>query len=156
MNIEPISYRIDLDAPIEAVWNAWTTREGIVSFFAPDCNIELQIDGKYEMYFELENPLGLMGSEGMRIMAIEPFKLLAFSWNAPPEMPTIRSQRTHVALYFSSLSPNKTQVILVNSGYGNSPEWRTARKYFENAWGNVVLKRLAAYLAGRPHVWGVD
>ena len=32
-----IKLEIVLNAPVEKVWKAWTTRDGIRSFFAPDC-----------------------------------------------------------------------------------------------------------------------
>lgn len=138
---------------VDELWNAWTTREGITSFFAPDCNIELQVDGKYEVFFDLNKPYGLMGSEGMRIMAIELNSLLSFSWNAPPSISDIRNQRTQVALHFKKLSSNESQLVLINSGYGAGTQWQKAYKYFEHAWGKVVLPRLKDYLNGLPQVW---
>ena len=148
-----ISFSIELAAPVRSVWDAWTTPEGIRSFFAPDCNIELKVDGKYEVFFDVEKPYGLMGSEGMRVMAIEPLRMLSFTWNAPPEIPTIRGQRTQVALYFEPLGAEKTKLTLINCGYGTSPDWQKTREYFERAWSKVVLPRLAQYMDGKPQVW---
>lgn len=50
------SYRIlttafEVNAPIEKAWDAWTTPEGIKTFFAPDCKVDLRVDGAYEIYF---------------------------------------------------------------------------------------------------------
>ena len=35
-----VSKQVTVKAPVEAVWNAWTTTEGVKSFFAPDARIE--------------------------------------------------------------------------------------------------------------------
>lgn len=148
-----LEFTTEFSCSVEKLWRAWTTREGITSFFAPDCNIDLRVDGKYEVFFDLNNPYGLMGSEGMRIMAVEPNSLLSFTWNAPPSMPDIRNQRTQVALHFKKLSDASSQLVLINSGYGAGAQWQEAYNYFHNAWGKVVLPRLKDYLEGRPQVW---
>jgi uncharacterized protein YndB with AHSA1/START domain len=83
-------------AKVDDVWKAWTTREGIASFFAPASLIEPRVDGAYEMYFAPDLAPGRRGGEGNRILALDPGKLLSFSWNAPPSLPEARKQRTHV------------------------------------------------------------
>ena len=74
----------------------WTTREGIISFFAPDAKIEPKVGGAFQIYF---NPLaepGLKGADDMRFMALQPKQMLSFDWNAPPHLPAARQQRTFV------------------------------------------------------------
>jgi uncharacterized protein YndB with AHSA1/START domain len=36
---------MDIPAPVEQVWRAWTTEEGIRSFFAPAARVDLRVDG---------------------------------------------------------------------------------------------------------------
>ena len=40
-----ITSQIDVPAPLTEVWRAWTTEEGVESFFAPECNIDLRPGG---------------------------------------------------------------------------------------------------------------
>ena len=47
-----------MKAPVEAVWQAWTTSEGIKSFFAPDARVEARPDGPFEIYFNPYAPPG--------------------------------------------------------------------------------------------------
>ena len=101
-----IYVEISVPANPEEVWNAWTTEEGIKSFFAQECNIELRVGGAYEMLFDLEIESGSQGSEGMTIMAFQPEEMLSFTWNAPPSYPTIRGQLTHVVLRLSEEGEN--------------------------------------------------
>ena len=59
-------------ASVDEVWNAWTTREGIVSFFAPDAQVDPRVGGLFEMHF---NPLaapGMKGADDMRFLALQP------------------------------------------------------------------------------------
>jgi uncharacterized protein YndB with AHSA1/START domain len=48
-------------------WMAGTTPEGIRTFFAPDCKVDLRVDGAYEIYFSPQAEPGERGGEGMRI-----------------------------------------------------------------------------------------
>ncbi|MHC1739597.1 MAG: SRPBCC domain-containing protein [Anaerolineaceae bacterium] len=153
MDEKALSFEVIVDAPIESVWDAWTTVEGVTSFFAPECKIELRPGGAYEMYFDLDAQTGLRGGEGCQILAIEELTMLSFTWNAPPEYPKIREQRTHVCVRFVTVEINKTLVALTQDGWGYSPDWQATYHYFESAWGEVVLPRLQERFRRGPHLW---
>ncbi len=42
-----------IKAPLDEVWNAWTTVEGL-RFVSPKSNVELRVDGPYEWFPHLE------------------------------------------------------------------------------------------------------
>ena len=104
----PLEFEEIIPAPIDVVWQAWTTVEGVRSFFAPQCTIDLRPGGAYEMYFDLDALAGLRGSEGCVVLAIEEPYMLSFTWNAPPELPRIRDHHTHVTLYLEALEGSRT------------------------------------------------
>jgi uncharacterized protein YndB with AHSA1/START domain len=87
-----------VDASLDRVWDAWTTEEGIKSFLAPDCRIDVRVDGPYEIFFDPEAEAGKRGAEGVRILALEPKKTLSINWNPPPELQEVRKQWTHVVI----------------------------------------------------------
>ena len=105
-------------APPDEVWEAWTTAEGIKSFFAPDCNVECRVGGPYEIFFDPDAPTGQKGGEGLEILALQPKVMLAFTWNAPPRMADVRQQRTHVVIRLHSLGERRTRVTLWHDGWG--------------------------------------
>lgn len=105
-------------AAIADVWEAWTTEDGIRTFFAPDCSVDLRPDGPYEVYFDPAAPTGKRGGEGLRVMAVQPMTLLSFTWNAPPSLPEVRGQRTHVTIRLLADGPGCTHVILHHDGWG--------------------------------------
>lgn len=148
-----IKLEIVVNAPVEKVWHAWTTRAGIQSFFAPDCNIDLRVLGKYEMLFAPQAPAGLRGAEDNLILAIQEGKMLAFTWDAPPKFPDIRKQRTSVVVRFTRLNQNTTKVTLTHSGWGEGEEWDKVYDYFIAAWGDVVLPFLKHSLETAPIDW---
>lgn len=134
-------------APVSEVWRAWTTEEGLTSFLAPDVNVRLEVGGPFEIYFDPSQGKGKRGSEGSVILAFEEESMLSFTWNAPPTMPEIRRQRTHVTLLLAPVNATTTRVTLEHSGWGQGADWQKARAYFERAWGEVVLPRLAERFA---------
>lgn len=50
-------------AGLDEVWNAWTTEDGIRSFFAPDVRVRLEVGGPYEIYFDPQAEPGRRGAE---------------------------------------------------------------------------------------------
>ena len=93
-----IEKEIVVAATPEQVWNAWTTREGITSFFAPDARIEARVGGAFAIYINPMAEPGQKGADDMRFMALQPPRMLSFDWNAPPHLPQVREQRTFVVL----------------------------------------------------------
>ena len=113
-----IRLEIIIKAPTEKVWWAWTTRAGIRSFFAPDCNIDLRVLGKYEILFAPSAPAGLRGAEGNLVLAIQEGRMLSFTWDAPPNFPEIRKQRTSVVITLVRLDQNTTRLVFRHTGWG--------------------------------------
>lgn len=134
-------------APLSDVWNAWTTTEGVKSFFAEDALVEAEPGGRFEIYFSKDAPPGSRGSEGCKVLSVDPMRSFAFEWNAPPSLPTVRRLRTNVQLLFDEVGSGQVRVRLVSLGWGSGEEWVRAHQYFDKAWSFVLAnleKRLAA------------
>lgn len=133
-----IDKSIVVPATLDQTWDAWTTREGIVSFLAPDARIEAKPGGAFHIHF---NPLaepGMKGADDMRFMALQPRQMLSFDWNAPPHLASARQQRTFVVLRFSPVSEKETRVSLHHTGWGEGGEWDKTFTYFDAAWTQVL------------------
>lgn len=148
-----IKLEIVIKAPAEKVWWAWTTRDGIRSFFAPDCDIDLRVLGKYEIWFAPSAPAGRRGAEGNLILAIQEGKMLSFTWDAPPTFPEIRKQRTSVVIALVRLDQNTTRLVFRQTGWGEGEDWTKVHDYFVSAWGDVVLPYLKHSLEVGPIDW---
>ena len=127
-----------VDAAIAPVWEAWTTGEGIKSFFAPACNVDLKVDGPFEILFDPAAETGKRGAEGCRILAFQPEKMLAFTWNAPPHLAEARKHWTHVVVRFEEAGPGSTRITIRHDGWGEGGEWDRAFEYFDRAWETVL------------------
>lgn len=138
-----IDKSIDVAASLDEVWQAWTTREGIVSFLAPDARVEARVGGPFQIYFDPYAADGSKGADDMRFLALQPKRMLSFDWNAPPHLAEARAQRTVVIVRFEPLGERSTRVSLHHVGWGDGGQWDQAFTYFDRAWGTVLggLKR---------------
>lgn len=146
--------RVIVAAPLAEVWKAWTTTEGVTSFFGPKAQVEARLGGPYEIYFSTSAPEGLRGSEGCKVQSVVPMSLFAFEWNAPPTIPAIRNSGLHtlVQLRFHQESPDRTHVEMTHSGWGEGEEWDKTYAYFDEAW-EAVLGNLEYRFRVGPVEW---
>ena len=139
-------------ATVDEVWNAWTTTEGIQSFFAPEARVEARPGGPFEVYMNPYAKPGMKGADDMVFLALQEKQMLSFTWNAPPHLPEVRRQRTSVTVRMKPAGEGATEVRLVHSGWGDGGQWDQAFAYFDRAWGNV-LANLEKRFATGPVDW---
>ncbi len=143
--VEPVVVERDVACPPDRVYRLWTTAEGVGEFLGVTARIEPRVGGPYEFAFLAEAPDGVRGGEGCRILALEPDRLVVFSWNSPPGFET-RGQHTWVVLSLTPVAAG-TRVRLAHWGHGSGPQWDANREYFTAAWASV-LDALAGYCDG--------
>ena len=140
-------------ATLEGAWKAWTTIEGVTSFFVPKAIIELVVGGRYELFSSLKAPKGFQGTEGCRILSLEPLKHLAFDFIAPPQFPNVRRLRTRVdAIFDQVVKGGVVRVGLVHSGFVEGEEWDEFFEFSNWNW-DLVLGRFQYTLSVGPIDW---
>jgi uncharacterized protein YndB with AHSA1/START domain len=139
-------------ASLDQTWDAWTTRAGIVSFFAPDAKVEARVGGPFQIYMDPLAEAGMKGADDMRFMAIQPLRMISFDWNAPPSLPAARAQRTFVVVRFAVVDDGHTRVSIHHVGWGDGGEWDAAYSYFDKAWA-IVLGNLQKRFDEGPRDW---
>jgi uncharacterized protein YndB with AHSA1/START domain len=139
-------------ATLDQVWDAWTTHEGIVSFFAPDARIEAHVGGAFHIYMDPGAAPGQKGADDMRFLALQPKRMISFDWNAPPHLPEVRAQRTFVVVRFEPVDAASTRVTLHHTGWGDGGQWEQAYAYFDGAWGRVLANLKKRFESG-PQDW---
>ena len=147
-----IDKEIVVPVGLDAAWAAWTTRDGITSFFAPDAVVDAKVGGAFHIHI---NPLaepGMKGADEMRFLAVQPKQMITFDWNAPPHLPEARAQRTVVIVRFAAVDEQRTRVTLHHVGWGTGGEWDKAYAYFDRAWGSVLANMKKRFETG-PMDW---
>jgi uncharacterized protein YndB with AHSA1/START domain len=147
-----IDKEVVVTAPVAAVWQSWTTRAGIESFFAPQAEIDPKVGGAFHIHMDPLGEPGMKGADDMRYMALQPMKMLSFDWNAPPSLPEARAQRTFVVVRLQDIDGKSTRVTLHHTGWGDGGEWDKSYAYFDRAWP-IVLGNLKKRHESGPIAW---
>ncbi len=137
-----------IDAPLDAVWNAFATKEGQEAWNVAHAEIDLKIGGKMRTHYDPKGKIGDANTIENIILAFEPRKMLAIQVGKPPEKFPFKDAIKNVwhVLYFEEAGPNRTRVRLVGLGYSADEESKKLRAFFEK--GNAYsLKRLQEHFA---------
>jgi uncharacterized protein YndB with AHSA1/START domain len=148
-----IHKEVRVEAPVDAVWRAWTTTEGVKSFLAPDAHVEARVLGPFRIYFNPFAPAGQKGEDDGMFLALQDRRMLSFTWSAPPHLPEARAQRTYVTVRLQELGESATQVHVYHGGWGDGGEWEDAYAYFDRAWVQVLASLQKRFASGQPMDW---
>lgn len=142
LRTDPLVLETAVAASADACFAAWTSSEGLASWWTDKARIDLRIGGHFEILFATDQPWGRRGSEHCRILSYLPGRMLSFSWNAPPHLDRTRDQHTWVVLEFEP-SGAGTRVRLTHTGWpeaawAEEPQWAETYAYFQRAWSFVL------------------
>src|SRR5271166_1881121 len=101
-----IDWEIVVPASLDAVWTAFTTSAGMITWVAPAASVDLRAGGEWTVNFPGAAP------GGGTIVVYQPKTLLAIDAMAPESFPTVRRERTLAVFTFTSLGANQTGVHL--------------------------------------------
>ena len=113
---------VTVPAPLGAVWQAFTTSEGLSTWLTPGAVVDLREGGEWTAHF----PGGSTG--GGTILSFVAEKELVLSALAPDRFPTVRATRTKVRFQFEAKG-GSTLVRLTQTGWKDGEEWAKAYEY---------------------------
>ena len=119
---EELMIQVEVPAPLHAVWQAFTTSDGLTTWLTPQATVDLRTGGEWTARF----PGGSTG--GGTIVSFVPEKELVISALAPDRFPHVRAERTHALFQFEARG-DSTIVRLTQSGWRSGAEWTAAYEY---------------------------
>jgi len=126
-----LKMEVVVPAPVDAVWNAFTTSEGLSSWLTPGATVDLREGGDWTARF----PNGKTG--GGTIISFIPKREIVMHALAPEWFPTVRAERTTATFRFTPQADSKTLVQLEQTGWKHGPEWDKAYDYLAS--GNAQM-----------------
>ena len=132
-----------VNAPLDQVWAAFTTREGMESWMAAHAEIELKLGGTMKTQYDPKRTIDDARAIENTILSYEPMRMLSFKvTKAPQGFPfpnAIKNMWTVV--YFEAQGEKATRVRVVSMGFGTDDESKKMREFFNR--GNAsTLQRL--------------
>jgi uncharacterized protein YndB with AHSA1/START domain len=143
-----------VNAPVDQVWAALTTKEGLESWMAAHAEIELKLGGTMKTQYNPKGTIDDARAIENTILSYEPMHMLSFKvTRAPQGFPfpnAIKNMWTVV--YFEAQGDKTTLVREVSMGFGNDDESKKMREFFNR--GNAftlqqLQKRFAAKAAAK-------
>jgi len=135
---------VRLKCPPDRAFALFTENDLLETWLTRHAEVQPYAGGKFELFwdpYDRENDCTF----GCRITASAPGRLLAFDWKGPKQFRNVMNgcdPLTHVTVTFHACGeaggPECTEVHLVHSGWGRSPEWVEARVWTEIAWGRAL------------------
>jgi uncharacterized protein YndB with AHSA1/START domain len=149
-NLSPIVHEAVVEAPVEQVWQAFTTSEGLRSWLAPHAEIDLRIGGLMRTNYNPHGRLGDPQTIENIILSFEAGRMISIKVSRAPAnfpFPTAVQQMWSV-IYFQPAGPDRTTVREVSMGFGRNEESQRMRAFFDQ--GNATtLSQLQRHFSGR-------
>jgi uncharacterized protein YndB with AHSA1/START domain len=140
-----------IDAPVDEVYAAWTTDDGLRAWLAPHAQIELRIGGLIRTNYDPQGRLGDPGTIENTILSFEPNRMLSIKVSKTPTgLPFATAiNRMWTVIYFEPAATDRTRVRVVGLGFGPDDEDQRMRAFFEQG-NQATLFQLQKYFADRP------
>ena len=125
-------------APLDAVWAAWTTSDGLRSWLAPHAEIDLRIGGLMRANYSAQGALGDPQTIENTILSFEPKKMISIRVTKFPNgfpFPNAIGEMWTV-MYFESVDQDHTRIRVVGLGFRAGEESQKMRAFFER--GNAT------------------
>lgn len=121
-----------VDAPVGAVWSAWTTTVGLEAWLAPHADIDLRIDGVMRSNYDPKGSLGDPGTIENKVLAYEPERMLSIKVAKTPEKFPFKNKVGDMwtVLYFQPTVDGKTLLRIVGMGFGADEESQKMKEFF--------------------------
>jgi uncharacterized protein YndB with AHSA1/START domain len=122
---------LQIPAPLHAVWEAFSTSEGLSTWLGPDATVDLRPGGDWLVHF----PNGSTG--GGTVVSFVPEQEIVVSALAPDQFPHVRAERTRADFEFEAHG-EATIVRLTQTGWKSGPEWDHAYEYLVAGNGQLL------------------
>jgi uncharacterized protein YndB with AHSA1/START domain len=131
-----------IDAPVDAVWKAYTTKEGLESWMVPKAEIRLAVGGTFRTHFDPNGKIGDADTIENAILSYEPERMLSLKVaKAPASLPMkSAAEKTWSVVYFTP-DGQKTKVREVTMGFGPDEESQQLRGFLDSG-NRMLLERL--------------
>jgi len=135
---------ITLNAPVDKVWEAYTTDAGWTAWASPKAKIDLRVGGTIRTQYDPKAEIGDPGTNTLHIVNYAPKELLTLRADLTDNWPEVMKKdadNLSNVILFDELGPKQTRIRSYGMGYGTDPEYDKLLGFFIT--GNEgLLKKL--------------
>jgi uncharacterized protein YndB with AHSA1/START domain len=140
-----LRFEVIVPGSLDQVWAAFTTNDGLAAWLWRDVRVDARPGGDWLALFP-----GSTG--GGTIVSLAPKRQLVIAALAPDRFPTVRKERTRATFEFAAVTPDSTDVTLVQTGWKAGDEWDAAYDYLADGNSELLNQLYQRFVTG-PVVW---
>lgn len=131
--LPPIELTAMVPAPVEKVWAAFTTTEGVKAWMVKQADLDTRIGGLWKTKYGADGTLGDERTIVNEVLALDPGRMFTIRIQKTPAgfpFPNVYRDMWTV-VYFDPAEEGKTKVTLRGHGFKDTPESKEMRAFFE-------------------------
>jgi uncharacterized protein YndB with AHSA1/START domain len=142
-----LRHEVEVNAPPAAVWQAFTTSEGLHGFVAPVAAIDLRIGGIWEASYDPKGHLGDPGNILNEVISYVPERMLSIRVaRTPPGFAHADvAKAVWTVIEITDLGQGRSRVSTSMCGWKIGADWDAVYAFFEQG-NTIVAERLRDYL----------
>lgn len=139
---------VNINAPVEKVWAAYTTSEDWMGWIAPVAKVELKIGGVIKTNYRKDAAVEDDDWNTLHVINYVPNRVLTLQAEVSKNWPAVlkeREKQMFNVIVFEPQGDNKTKVVSYGIGYRDTPASQQLLKFFVPA-NESAYKALIAYV----------
>jgi uncharacterized protein YndB with AHSA1/START domain len=131
-NLAPITASGIVNAPVKAVWDAYTTSDGINSWMVAKGRVDLRVGGKMVSVYDKNDSLDGPNAIENTYISFDPERMFSIRCTKTPAKFPFKSilARVWTVVYFRPVGAGKTELVCRMIGWDGSNESNKARAFF--------------------------
>ena len=138
----------EVNVPVDSVWHAYTTGEGMESWAVPLAEVDLKVGGLIKTNYNQDGQLGDSTTIVTHIVNYVPKQVLTLQAEMTHNFPQFMRDEEkdfYNVIFFQKLGKNRTKVVSYGIGYKKTPKFLSLMEYFISA-NEAALEKLIGYL----------
>lgn len=139
---------LTVEARIDSVWNAYTTKKGMENWAVPLAEIDLKVGGSIKTNYNEQGRIGDSTTIVTHIINYVPKRLITLQAEISDNFPEFMKDDAkdfYNVVYYDELDNGHTDIKSFGIGYKNTPKYLSLMNYFIQA-NEKTLMNLIVYL----------
>lgn len=145
-----------INAPLEKVWDAYTTSEGWKAWIAPVADVDLKMGGTIKTNYRPDGKITDEDANTLHIINYCPNSMITLQAEVSKNWPEIlkeQEKQLFNVITFENIGDGKTKIISYGTGYKDTPEFRKLMEFFIPA-NESTFEKLIAFLEKGTKAFG--
>lgn len=138
---------VDIEAPVSAVWEAYTTSKGFSSWAAPVAVVDLRAGGTIRTHYDPNARIGDPQTNTLRVVNYVPRRMLTLKADIAENWPAVlaaQAEHLYNVILFEAVADDRTRLVSYGLGYLDNPEMRELMTFFITANAQLYEQLIAA------------